>query len=225
MVKGRGGLLACVVLIFIALTQPVFASSSIQEVVAADGDINWADDVDTSSGDIDMYTSGHKTKGIFEFDLSGIPDDITILYASLNLSVSRFEGIFAPTTINFYGSSGDGIVSLEDYTNTTCLLSSVTYISGSLPKVGDSLSVALDVDLVNEILSDPDSAYLTIVAVIQQAFGWVGFASLENTKGYEAASLTITYEQKLAPVPVPSSALCLASALAGLFILRRWKLS
>lgn len=187
----------------------------------ADGDVQvfGGDDVQTG-GNINITQSGGLIRnGIFEFDLSAIPDTATINSATFTLTlVSEIIAPFLPAVHDVFAYNGDGVVNVADFnaaatqvidfeidaqTNSGLVISqsfsTVTPISDAL--IGDLLTLRLETDSFNSAV----------------------YFSIDTGAGATLPQLSIDFTVADASVPLPA-ALPLAAtgfALLGMIGWRR----
>jgi len=88
----------------------------------------------TSESAITMVRSGgnNVSRGLFEFDLSGIPAGGTITAATLLLTTSSLiSNTSSPAPMYYYSYTGNGLVELADYSIAAIQVAAGSYATGS----------------------------------------------------------------------------------------------
>jgi hypothetical protein len=190
--------------------------------------INTIDDgfIEPNYGTVDTISTISQTsksgpavakRSIYEFDLSSIPDSATLVSATMSV-FSTFA--YGTGQVDFYAYSGDGTVTLNDYSAPAVQVGSFLYPLGWNRLPDGVKEITFDLAAMQNIFNN--SNYLTIRT---QGNGGLYFdvATLENGT-YPAASININYTAPTV-VPLPGTALMFIPALLGFmfFGLRRSK--
>ncbi len=185
----------------------------------ADGDVqtHGGTVINTTGGAVGITQSGALIKnGIFEFDLSSIPDASTINSVTLMVELGRFISNVGsgPAEIDIIAYNGDGVIDVADFDAAgTQVVDTNTPSAGT--GGGDMLSFTFtDVTPVFDALA----GNLLTLRVETDSFASIQFAALESND-YNPAKLTVDYSA----VPVPGALVFGLTALAGLALTARRK--
>ena len=154
--------------------------------------------------------TGADDRGIFEFDISSLSGS----YSSAVLSLRTANNSVKTSTIELFGYTGDGAISVDDWGAGT-FLSSVTYVNPT-----DFSIVSFDVtDFINTMIATTDQ--------------WAGIAMRQITFSPSTAtqfcgtstSQLCQYQPQLhlTTVPVPAAIWLFGSGLVGLVGMARFK--
>ena len=204
----------------LAMTATAAHAASATLTPTADGNVQvfGGDDVTTDLATIDFVQSGGLIRNaILEFDLSAIPDLSTITGASLTFTIARFVSNTGgnPASVDLFAYPGDGIVSILDFDAAGTQVFDGTTPFGGV--AGDTRVFAFS-DLTP--VSDALAGDLLTLRLETDSFASVLFAALENAT-LDPASLSVTYDAPMAPIPLPAGLPLLLAGLGGLALLRR----
>ena len=155
--------------------------------------------------------------GVFEFDLTGIADDSTILSAAFGftLGVGSFS-FYSPIEFTVDAYLGNGVVDVADFTalGSTVITSSV--VSGLAAGTTLSFDLSSLVPLQGALAGNLLTLRLSLTNQEQ-----LNIAAIENTY-YGNATLTLDAEAAPPPpVPLPAGLPLLLAGLGALGLLRR----
>ena len=200
-------------------------AATVDVLAEADGSVWWnglAFSIDSTGSTIRTTRSGATSirNGVYEFDLGGLPEGITITGAILLLATSDLIGNTNSTAqVDAYALAGDGVVTASDHQNNTIgtmvateTVPAGTVAEGGLPPGTAVAFEVLDVSPLQAAYEDTGTGRLTLRT---QTFNFVTFSvhSLETaTAAVARPTLRVDY------VPEPAGLLLLATG--GMLALR-----
>lgn len=159
--------------------------------------------------------------GVFEFDLSAIPDTATIDAASFNWVNSRFISNIGgnPAQVDLFAFNGDGVVTDTDHTGGT----QVADTSVALAGVGSGVVSGVGLTDLAPLAAALPGDFLTI-RFETDSFASIQVAGLLNAD-FGAASLSVDFTETtiappVPPIPVPAGLPLLFAGLGGLVLVK-----
>jgi hypothetical protein len=215
-------------LLFFTWNPSISSADSIDILASADAYIRYLKYVDFNVYDtasIVMTNSGGNNlkHGYFEFDLTSLPDDIVITSASFLIMTSGLISNSGDTaTMYLSGYSGDGSITLADWSLPVTSMGSETYAAGTS---GTPINTSLTNDLttLTPLLDSMTSGDQYFGIRTSVSFGTtMSVHSLEST--YASAvlpTLRINYESQESTIPEPTTLLLFGPAMGWLAWRRR----
>ena len=164
------------------------------------------------------YSSIYYSHAIFEFDLTGIADDSTILSAAFGFTLATSSSTFySPIEFTVDAYLGNGVVDVADFDalGSTVITSSV--VSGLAAGTTLSFDLSSLAPLQGALAGNLLTLRLSLTNIEQ-----LTIAAIENT-AYGNATLTLDAEAAPppSPVPLPAGLPLLLAGLGALGLLRR----